>query len=112
VVSDENGDIHFPHLVRHPLLPRATVGAILDSDVSFALEHRCDERFIGYGGNKAACLFEIYLSGVDFFVLSDDFIIHQSHPYAEQVRKHEVQHISSAVLVLFSAPSLQTNWRI
>ncbi|KAF8583813.1 glycosyltransferase family 49 protein [Ramaria rubella] len=49
----------------------------------------CDERFIGYGGNKAACLFEMYLSGIDFFVLADDFIIHQSHAYAEQIRKQE-----------------------
>ncbi|KAG6902366.1 hypothetical protein C0995_000928 [Termitomyces sp. Mi166 len=39
----------------------------------------CDERFIGYGGNKAACLFEMYISGISFFVLADHFIIHQSH---------------------------------
>ena len=37
----------------------------------------CDERFIGYGGNKAACLFELYISGVSFYVLPDDFVIHQ-----------------------------------
>jgi len=49
----------------------------------------CDERFIGYGGNKAACLYELYLSGVSYFVLPDDFLIHQSHPYAEKARKHE-----------------------
>ncbi|GAA6012574.1 hypothetical protein JCM11491_005439 [Sporobolomyces phaffii] len=49
----------------------------------------CDERFIGYGGNKAACLFELYLSGVSFYVLPDDFLIHQSHAYAEKARKHE-----------------------
>lgn len=49
----------------------------------------CDERFIGYGGNKAACLFELYLSGVTFYVLPEDFLIHQSHPYAEQTRQHE-----------------------
>ncbi|GAA5958993.1 hypothetical protein JCM21900_000721 [Sporobolomyces salmonicolor] len=49
----------------------------------------CDERFIGYGGNKAACLFELYLSGVSFYVLPDDFVIHQSHAYAEKARKHE-----------------------
>jgi hypothetical protein len=52
-------------------------------------EHRCDERFIGYGGNKAACLYELYLSGVSFYVLPDDFLIHQSHAYAEKARKHE-----------------------
>jgi len=49
----------------------------------------CDERFIGYGANKAACLYELYLSGISFFILPDDFLIHQSHPYAEKARKHE-----------------------
>ncbi|CCO36498.1 Glycosyltransferase-like protein LARGE2 [Rhizoctonia solani AG-1 IB] len=49
----------------------------------------CDERFVGYGGNKAACLFSIYLSGINFYVLPDDFLIHQSHAYAEQTRKNE-----------------------
>ncbi|KIY50287.1 glycosyltransferase family 49 protein, partial [Fistulina hepatica ATCC 64428] len=49
----------------------------------------CDERFVGYGGNKAACLFEMYLSGVSFYVLADHFIIHQNHLYEEDVRKHE-----------------------
>ncbi|KAJ1305966.1 hypothetical protein OPQ81_010681 [Rhizoctonia solani] len=49
----------------------------------------CDERFIGYGGNKAACLFSIFLSGVDFYVLPDDFLIHQSHSYAEEARRNE-----------------------
>ena len=51
----------------------------------------CDERFIGYGGNKAACLYELYLSGVSYFILPDDFLIHQSHPYAEKARQHEVR---------------------
>ncbi|PFH52106.1 glycosyltransferase family 49 protein [Amanita thiersii Skay4041] len=49
----------------------------------------CDERFVGYGGNKAACLFEMYLSGMTFYVLADDFIIHQNHLYEETVRKNE-----------------------
>jgi hypothetical protein len=49
----------------------------------------CDERFIGYGGNKAACLYEMYLSGINFYVLSDDFLIHQSHEYDEKARKLE-----------------------
>ncbi|KDE05441.1 hypothetical protein MVLG_04235 [Microbotryum lychnidis-dioicae p1A1 Lamole] len=49
----------------------------------------CDERFIGYGGNKAACLYELYLSGVSFYVLPDDMLIHQSHAYAEKARQHE-----------------------
>ncbi|GAA5809378.1 hypothetical protein MFLAVUS_002786 [Mucor flavus] len=49
----------------------------------------CDERFIGYGANKAACLYEIYLSGIDYYVLPDDFLIHQSHAYPESTRKKE-----------------------
>ncbi|GJJ70213.1 hypothetical protein EMPS_02562 [Entomortierella parvispora] len=49
----------------------------------------CDERFVGYGANKAACLFEIYISGVDYYVLPKDFLIHQSHPYKEETRKQE-----------------------
>lgn len=56
---------------------------------------RCDERFVGYGGNKAACLFEMYLSGVSFYVLSDDFLVHQSHKYDEEARKLEVGLIES-----------------
>ncbi|CAE6444907.1 unnamed protein product [Rhizoctonia solani] len=55
----------------------------------------CDERFVGYGGNKAACLFSIYLSGIDFYVLPDDFLIHQSHAYAEETRKNEASFSSS-----------------
>lgn len=50
----------------------------------------CDERFIGYGANKAACLYEIYLSGIDYYVLPNDFLIHQSHAYPESTRKREV----------------------
>lgn len=50
----------------------------------------CDERFIGYGGNKASCLYEMFLAGISFYVLSDDFLIHQSHKYEEDVRKSEV----------------------
>lgn len=52
---------------------------------------RCDERFTGYGANKAACLFEMYLSGVSFYVLADHFVIHQSHTYEEQARREEVR---------------------
>ena len=51
---------------------------------------RCDERFVGYGGNKAACIFEMHLSGVDFYVLSEHFIVHQNHMYEEMTRKLEV----------------------
>lgn len=68
----------------------------------------CDERFIGYGAkyvdgiyacrtfadsslprSKAACLYELYLSGVSYYILPDDFLIHQSHAYAEATRKNE-----------------------
>ncbi|KAG1817936.1 glycosyl-transferase for dystroglycan-domain-containing protein [Suillus subaureus] len=49
----------------------------------------CDERFVGYGGNKAACLYEMYLSGMSFYVLADHFLVHQSHPYEEEARKLE-----------------------
>jgi glycosyltransferase-like protein LARGE len=49
----------------------------------------CDERFIGYGSNKAACLFEIYISGVDYWVLPNDFLIHQTHHYPEDTRTKE-----------------------
>ncbi|KAF8141253.1 glycosyltransferase family 49 protein [Boletus edulis] len=49
----------------------------------------CDERFVGYGGNKAACLYEMYLSGMSFFVLGDHFLVHQSHAYEEVARRLE-----------------------
>jgi glycosyltransferase-like protein LARGE len=52
----------------------------------------CDERFIGYGANKAACLFEIFISGIDYYVLPNDFLIHQSHKYANHDRTREVTH--------------------
>ncbi|ORZ13946.1 glycosyl-transferase for dystroglycan-domain-containing protein [Absidia repens] len=52
----------------------------------------CDERFIGYGANKAACLYEIYLSGMEYWVLPDDFLIHQTHAYPENTRKKERQY--------------------
>lgn len=49
----------------------------------------CDERFIGYGANKAACLYEIYLAGIDYWVLPNDFLIHQTHHYPEDTRTKE-----------------------
>ncbi|KAI8371644.1 glycosyl-transferase for dystroglycan-domain-containing protein [Radiomyces spectabilis] len=49
----------------------------------------CDERFIGYGANKAACLYEIYLAGIDYWVLPNDFLIHQTHHYPEETRAKE-----------------------
>lgn len=56
----------------------------------------CDERFIGYGANKAACLFEIFVSGVDYYVLPNDFLIHQSHKYANHDRTREASNIKIA----------------
>ncbi|KAK0486153.1 glycosyltransferase family 49 protein [Armillaria novae-zelandiae] len=41
------------------------------------------------GGNKAACLYEMYLSGISFYVLADHFLIHQNHAYEEAIRKNE-----------------------
>ncbi|KAI8336690.1 glycosyl-transferase for dystroglycan-domain-containing protein [Chlamydoabsidia padenii] len=52
----------------------------------------CDQRFIGYGANKAACLYEIYLSGMEYWVLPDDFLIHQTHSYPEGTRRKERQY--------------------
>jgi hypothetical protein len=49
----------------------------------------CDERFIGYGANKIACIYEMYLNGIQFVVLPDEFLIHQSHLYPEEERKLE-----------------------
>lgn len=54
----------------------------------------CDERFIGYGANKAACLYEIYLSGIEYWVLPHDFLIHQTHLYPEDERRKEVTLVS------------------
>lgn len=48
---------------------------------------------MGYGGNKAACLFEMYLAGISYYVLSDHFIIHQNHLYEESARKLEVSNL-------------------
>ncbi|KAI8069538.1 glycosyl-transferase for dystroglycan-domain-containing protein [Gongronella butleri] len=52
----------------------------------------CDERFTGYGGNKAACLYELHLSGMQFEILPDDFLIHQTHSYPESTRRKERQY--------------------
>ncbi|KAG0360464.1 hypothetical protein BC939DRAFT_507677 [Gamsiella multidivaricata] len=48
----------------------------------------CDERFVGYGANKAACLFEMYISGIDFWVMPQDFLIHQYHEYPTTNRRN------------------------
>ncbi|KAG1781910.1 hypothetical protein EV702DRAFT_493031 [Suillus placidus] len=34
----------------------------------------------------AACLYEVYLPGMSFYVLADHFLVHQSHPYKEETR--------------------------
>ncbi|ORY25476.1 glycosyl-transferase for dystroglycan-domain-containing protein [Naematelia encephala] len=47
----------------------------------------CDARFIGYGDNKVSCLFEYYVSGQNFWVLPEDFIIHQTHSNLNAARK-------------------------
>ncbi|KAG1835985.1 hypothetical protein DFJ58DRAFT_719201 [Suillus subalutaceus] len=52
-------------------------------------DYPCDERFVGYRGNKAACLYEVYLSGMSFYVLADHFLVHQSHAYEEEARTLE-----------------------
>lgn len=46
----------------------------------------CDERFNGYGRNKAACWYELYLSGMKMYVVAEDFVIHQRHSYPERIR--------------------------
>lgn len=71
------------------MVSRIVVGCDLLCDQRIQLL-RCDERFVGYGGNKAACIFEMHLSGIDFYVLSDHFIVHQNHMYEEVARKQEV----------------------
>ncbi|KAI7886293.1 hypothetical protein K492DRAFT_122608 [Lichtheimia hyalospora FSU 10163] len=52
----------------------------------------CEERFVGYGANKAACLYEIFLSGIEYWVLPNDFLIHQTHRYPEDARRKERQY--------------------
>ena len=70
----------------------------------------CDERFIGYGANKAACLYEIYLSGMDYYVLPNDFLIHQSHFYPESTRKREVSYcVQSCSSFLYSSNILSAH---
>lgn len=68
---------------------------------------RCDERFVGYGSNKAACLYEIYLSGAEFWVLPYDFLIHQRHPYPENDRRVEVRCRLFDIFINFSIAEIQ-----
>jgi glycosyltransferase-like protein LARGE len=62
--------------------------------VDCSFDARCDERFVGYGSNKAACLYEIFLSGAEFWAMPNDFLIHQRHPYPENDRRVEVRFVS------------------
>ncbi|KAJ3221501.1 hypothetical protein HK099_003446 [Clydaea vesicula] len=58
-----------------------------------------DERFIGYGGNKATWWYEIYLAGLEFYVLPYNFVIHIHHSYAVgKVRDDEREQNSDAIL--------------
>ena len=40
----------------------------------------CDERFLGYGSNKCACIYELKAAGFSFNVLPTSFVIHRPHP--------------------------------
>jgi glycosyltransferase-like protein LARGE len=51
---------------------------------------RCDEHFVGYGKNKIACVFALYLSGLELWVLPQDFMIHQDHPYPDSEKTFDV----------------------
>src|SRR5690606_7941996 len=44
----------------------------------------CDERFIGYGSNKCACIYELKAAGFQFFVLPDAFLVHRPHRWEEK----------------------------
>ncbi|KAF9092839.1 hypothetical protein BGX23_003872 [Mortierella sp. AD031] len=46
----------------------------------------CPERF---GNNQAACLFELYLSGADFWVLPNDFTIHSGERKEFEITERE-----------------------
>ncbi|KAF9924518.1 hypothetical protein FBU30_005538 [Linnemannia zychae] len=46
----------------------------------------CPERF---GNNQAACLFELYLSGADFWVLPNDFTIHSGQRKEPEISERE-----------------------
>jgi hypothetical protein len=50
----------------------------------------------------------MYLSGVSFYVLSDHFLIHQSHTYEEEARKNEVSALLFRQTVRFVDPSGKT----
>lgn len=51
---------------------------------------RCEERFVGYGHNKIACTWSWFLDGIDYYVLPDDFVIHQDHPYVLKEKAFDV----------------------
>jgi len=41
----------------------------------------CDERFLGYGSNKAACFYDAHLNDYEFVVAPNDFVMHVHHEY-------------------------------
>lgn len=54
----------------------------------------CDERFRGYGYDRAACISEMYLRDMDFYVLPDAYMMHVDHP-----RKPLTSELVSALLI-------------
>jgi len=81
----------FKSSIRFPQLCTLTIYFFLfDTAIFVNFYHRCDERFVGYGSNKAACLYDAFLSGKDFVVLPNDFVVHEYHKYPEELRTAEV----------------------
>ncbi|KAG6813534.1 hypothetical protein H0H92_010239 [Tricholoma furcatifolium] len=72
----------------------------------------CDERFIGYGGNKAACLFEMYISGISYYVLADHFIIHQSHRYLKMFNELGLSNSTQAANALQECKGRKRNTKL
>ena len=47
----------------------------------------CDERFLGYGSNKCACVYELKAAGYSFRVLPQSFLVHR--PRASEIHARE-----------------------
>jgi len=47
----------------------------------------CDERFLGYGSNKCACVYELKAAGYSFRVLPQSFLVHRPHASEIQARE-------------------------
>lgn len=39
----------------------------------------CEERFMGFGYDRAACVGEMYLRGMELHVLVDAYVVHEAH---------------------------------